>query len=196
MTHGTNTESSIYRQVLGTQFDNLPPRLKSFHDALGKTAYAGEAEVEGPRGFLATILAILIGAPSRSGRGTIQFILEATSRQEHWTRIFAGKTMRSTLRPDGLWLVERLGAAKAHLALSIDGSYLRMKLVRLTMLGIPCPQWLMPRVVADECQRDDRLYFIVEAEVPFAGRVIAYRGYLEPTRDVSRSGHLHERTRP
>lgn len=59
----------------------------------------------------------------------------------------------------------------------IEGRLL-MRLERLRFLGIPCPRWLMPRVLAEETGDADRLLFKVEASLPWIGTVTRYRGHL------------------
>lgn len=46
------------------------------------------------------------------------------------------------------------------------------------VFGVPCPRWLMPRIVAHERGGDDALHFDVQAVVPMAGLVVHYQGHL------------------
>ena len=86
--------------------------------------------------------------------------------------------MSSRLRLEGSQLVERLGAARLVFTLDeLDGRLL-MRLESLRFLGIPCPAWLRPRLVAEETGEGDRLCFRIEAAVPGLGRVVGYRGHL------------------
>jgi hypothetical protein len=64
-------------------------------------------------------------------------------------------------RVDGC-LVEPLGAARLVFALDEANGGLRMQSLRF--LGIPCPAWLWPRLVAEEAGD--------------GGRVVGYRGHL------------------
>jgi len=43
---------------------------------------------------------------------------------------------------------------------------------------VPCPTWLMPRIVAVEEGGQGRLHFDVSASVPGLGRVVGYKGHL------------------
>ena len=71
-----------------------------------------------------------------------------------------------------------MGVARLVFALDeVDGG-LRMRLQSLRFLGIPCPAWLRPRLVAEETGRGDRLCFRIEAAVTGLGRVVGYRGHL------------------
>ena len=62
--------------------------------------------------------------------------------------------MTSVLRLDGTGLVEHLGAAKLRFELTAENEKLHMRLVGLSFLRIPCPAWLMPRIVAEESEQE------------------------------------------
>jgi hypothetical protein len=55
---------------------------------------------------------------------------------------------------------------------------LEMRLERLHFLGVRCPLWLMPQVVALESGVADSLNFQVKASLPLIGTVASYSGYL------------------
>ena len=175
-----SSELPLYRQVLGAGFDKLAPMVSYFHCRQGRAIYSGETEVQGPQCVGAKLLALLLGTPRQSGKGTIRFELLATAQEERWTRIFFGSTMTSTLSVIDGKLVEHLGAAKLCFTLAVEDGNLRMGLVEMSFLGIPCPRWLMPRIVAEESEQQGRFCFSVEAYVPLVGRVVSYRGFLEP----------------
>jgi hypothetical protein len=76
-------------------------------------------------------------------------------------------------------VVERLGAARLAFRLRGSPDKLEMQLVGLRFLGVPCPGWLLPAIVAQETATAGRLHFRVQAALPVAGVVAAYQGYLE-----------------
>jgi hypothetical protein len=49
----------------------------------------------------------------------------------------------------------------------------------MRFLGVPCPRWLMPRIVAEETGNEGRLHFRVAAALPLVGVVASYRGHLD-----------------
>ena len=61
-----------------------------------------------------------------------------------------------------------------------------MALRSMRFLGIPCPRWLLPRIVAREQGAGERLHFEIRASVPLFGQVTGYRGWL----DVPRAGEV------
>ena len=75
-------------------------------------------------------------------------------------------------------LVESLGVARLTFALNAVNGALNMQLTRLRFLGLPCPRWLMPQVLAEECGNGQRFHFHVAASLPWVGVVAGYRGHL------------------
>lgn len=170
---------SLYQQVMGGRFTALPSPLQRFHALEGAHVLDGWVEVEAPASFVARVLARCLGAPVTARQGPIQFELKASAEEEAWTRHFPGKTMKSRLTHAAGHIVERLGCAKLWFALEGDAEMLEMKLVQLRFLGVPCPRWLRPVIVAEETATPDQLHFRVEASLPVIGLVASYRGYLK-----------------
>ena len=71
-----------------------------------------------------------------------------------------------------------MGLARMTFTLGAVDARLHMRLQRLRFLGVPCPAWLRPRIVAEETGEGERLHFRIEACVPGIGRVVGYRGHL------------------
>ena len=164
--------------VMGKRYGRLAPEIQSFHRLTGKHTLQGRVEVHAPTTFLAKLLATLLGTPRSASQGEIRFELEAHPESETWTRHFPSKTMRSRLQLADGQLVEKLGAARLMFELTENQGQLNMHLCRLFFLGIACPAWLMPQVLAEETGRDGRLHFRVRAEVPGVGLVASYQGHL------------------
>lgn len=169
----------MYRQALGPTFEQLPQAVRRFHTLSGNWSLTGQVETEAPSTWLARCLAWALGTPRRATVGAIRFELRAAPRTETWTRHFPAQTMQSTLRLVGQELHESLGLSRLRFRLAASPQGLEMELVGLRFLGLPCPRWLMPRVVAREHGDGQRLYFEVSAEVPLLGRVAGYRGHLD-----------------
>ena len=104
--------------------------------------------------------------------------------RETWSRRFAGRLMRSTQeegtgRSAGL-VVERFGPLAFGLAVVRDGGRLLILPRQWSLWGVPLPRALMPQGDGYEEERDGRFHFEVEIALPFLGRIVAYRGWLEP----------------
>lgn len=163
---------------MGESYSRLASELQQFHRLAGKHTLHGRVEVHAPKSVLGRLLGLFLGTPRTATEGPIQFELDAHPSAETWTRHFPMKTMTSRLQLIDGQLVESLGAARLLFTLSESNGQLNMHLRSLFFLGIACPNWLMPRVIAEETGRDGRLYFHVRAEVPGVGLVASYLGYL------------------
>ncbi len=173
--------ASLYETILGARYAELAPAVQAFHRITGRVVLHGEVETEPPASRVARWLAWCIRTPRTPTRGPIRFTLDATPTQETWTRHFPRQTMRSTLSLHQGRVMERLGAVRLFFALEAAHGALQMRLEGLRFLGIPCPAWLRPDVLAEETGNGDRFHFNVRASVPLLGVVAAYRGYLDLT---------------
>ena len=168
----------MYEHVMGDRFGRLAPEIQMFHRLAGKHTLHGRVEVHAPTGFLAKLLATLLGTPRSANQGEIRFELHAHPESETWTRHFPSKTMSSHPQLVDSQLVEKLGVARLMFELTENQGQLNMHLCRLYFLGVPCPAWLMPHVLAEETGRAGCLHFRVRAEVPGVGLVASYQGDL------------------
>lgn len=170
--------ASMYERAMGESFDRLPPAVQRFHRLVGVQELHGWVEIDAPSSLGARLLARYLGTPLRAASGPIRFELNAAPEAETWTRHFPAQKMISRMRLDVRKVVEQLGAARLTFDLCEAGGRLEMRLRELEFLGVPCPRWLLPRVIAHETGQGDRLYFRVLASLPVIGTVTSYRGHL------------------
>lgn len=170
--------ATVFQQVLGRRFAGLAPSLSRFHALQGRHERRGEVDTMPPDSAPGRVLAWCLGSPRRAATGEIRFELDASPAHETWTRHFPGRTMRSRMAARGGRLEERMGPARLEFVLDARDGGLVLELVRLRFLGLPCPAWLRPRLVATERGEGARLHFHIEARVPGIGRVVGYRGWL------------------
>jgi len=67
------------------------------------------------------------------------------------------------------------------MALVVDGERLRLLLRRWSILGVPMPLALGPRIDAFEFVDNGRFCFHIEIRHPLAGLIVRYRGWLAPS---------------
>ncbi len=174
---------SLYRLLLGAQFDRLPPTMQRLHSRPGRHLYRGKVEVKRGHGWLSRLCAWATRLP-RAGHGPITVEIVAGDGREQWTRIFAGHAMRSPLwAHDGL-LCERLGLVTFGFRLSVEdvpshGEEIVWQVVRVRAMGLPLPPRWFEGVRAREYERDGRYRFDVAAALPLAGLLVHYRGWLD-----------------
>ncbi|MDM0109706.1 DUF4166 domain-containing protein [Variovorax sp. J22R24] len=170
--------TSMYEQAMGESFDRLQVAVRRFHRLAGSQELHGWVDTDAPSTLPARILARCLGTPLRATSGPIRFELHAGPEAETWTRHFPAQRMTSRMSLDAGQLVEQLGAARLNFDLCEADGRLEMRLKALHFLGVPCPNWLLPHVIAEETGQRDRLHFRVQASLPFIGTVTSYRGHL------------------
>ncbi|MBI2771722.1 MAG: DUF4166 domain-containing protein [Burkholderiales bacterium] len=168
----------MYERVMGADYARLDKEVQQFHRLQGQVKLQGTVLVDAPQTVWAALLGWCLGAPRTGAQGAIAFELETLPERERWTRHFPGKTMRSEISLCGGGVVEKLGATTLRFHLGEQRGALTMQLVGLRFLGIPCPAWLRPRVLAREHGSEGMMHFWVEASVPGIGLVTRYRGAL------------------
>jgi hypothetical protein len=156
----------------------VPAAVRRFHRLAGHQLLQGHVQVDAPATWAARALAWCLGSPQRGGSGDVRFELHASAACETWTRYFPSKTMTSRMRLERSRVVEQLGAARLTFNLVGTPHRLEMRLIGMRFMGIPCPRWLLPRIVAEETGDADRLHFSVQATLPLVGTVASYRGHL------------------
>lgn len=171
----------VFRQVLGAALDALPAAVVDLHDGAADRRYEGRADVERGRGPLAALLAALIGFPRAAADVPVSVEITHAGGRETWRRVFDGRAFESVLSP-GPWglLSERFGPVRLGIALVRDGPRLRYDVRRWSVFGAPAPRWLRPGGDTFETETDGRFRFDVEIGAPLIGRIVRYRGWLQP----------------
>lgn len=170
---------TIYSEVMGDEFDALDPIVRRFHSVTGTHRYEGEVSIDGAESLPGHLIAWLGRLPATAPPARFSFIIDAYPTQEIWTRYFPSRTMRSVLTADNGELTEKLGLFRLRFKLLSVNERLRMQLLGITALGISCPRWLFPDVLAEEHGENGRFNFDICMHMPLAGQVVRYRGYLE-----------------
>lgn len=172
----------LYRQLLPARFDDLPPTVRVLHERAGLHRYRGKVEVERGQGALSRLCAWATRLPV-AGRGTIEVEIDSTSDGERWARIIRGRAMRSRLWARDTLLCERLGLVTFGFCLKVEslgaGHAVVWRVARVRALGVPLPARWFDGVGAREYERDRRYRFDVFATMPWIGRLVHYRGWLD-----------------
>ncbi len=170
---------SMFEQVLGAKYLELPASVQRFHRLTGCTVLHGWVETSAPESTLARCLAFCLGVPRSASSGPIRFELNSGPAYETWTRHFPTRTMTSRLLLVTGRIEEHLGAARLTFNLNVVDGKLNMQLEKMKFFGVACPNWLLPKIVAQEMGIDDQLHFNINAALPLVGTVASYRGHLE-----------------
>lgn len=175
---------SLYPQLLGSAFPQLPPQVQTLHRSAQQRRWSGSAQVRRGRGMLARITAALMGFPPAAEQVPVEVEFRPEAGGERWIRSFGGRRF-SSLQSAGSGrnaqlMVERFGLISVAIALLVEGDTLRLVPRRWSLLGLPLPKALLPTGNSFETERDGRFVFDVEIAAPLIGLIVAYRGTLEP----------------
>jgi hypothetical protein len=171
---------SLYRRILGTQFEALPPALRRFHDLPDGGRAAGTLRVERPRGWLRHGLAACAGLPAAGSDIPVRLEVHVDADRERWVRHFPDRRLTTVQWANNQLLMERSGPITLACALVVDGPRLIYEFQRSWFLGIPMPRRLAPSVES-WAEGDDRGWRVmVRLIAPPLGDLIRYEGWVEP----------------
>src|SRR5258707_15637629 len=102
---------SLYRRVLGPQFDSLPEVLRRFHGASGGGRAHGTLRVERAAGWLRNSLASLLGFPAAGEAVPVHLQIDVDRDRERWVREFGGHKLVTVQWARDGYLMERAGPA-------------------------------------------------------------------------------------
>lgn len=176
---------SLYRQVLGKDWDRLPTAIRSLHQmSEGNATFRGRAIVERGQGPFARLAASIAGFPAAGEDVPVEIHFACADGREVWTRRFGDKVMRSSQqkaedRKERL-LAEHFGPFRILCALESEENRLHLRVRGWSFLGLPLPAFLAPGGRTFEEDRDGLFHFHVEVESPMTGLIVRYRGWLKP----------------
>lgn len=171
---------SLYRRVLGAQFDALPEVLRRFHDSAEGGQARGTLHVVRGAGWLRNALAFFMGLPRAGTDVPVHLEVRVEGDRERWVRHLQGRSLETVQWARGELLMEALGATCFSSVLVVDGSRLRYEFRQAWMFGIPLPRWLAPTIDGwvDAQERGWRLGVRIGA--PLLGDLVRYEGWVEP----------------
>ena len=175
---------SLYRNLLGDAFDGLPPALRAMHEPGEGLVAEGTATVRRGDTLAARLVARLLGMPREGDAVPLVVAFSALPGREVWRRDFDGRvieTVQKIVAGSGSKLLEeRLGLVSWRFAVRPEADGLEFTLRGASLLGIPLPAVLCPIIRARESVHDGRFHFDAEVRLPLLGRLIHYRGDLQP----------------
>lgn len=175
----------LMERVLADDFEALPAAWRRLADIHDIDHFAGTASVERGQGLASRLVGTLFGFPPAAHAIAVEVTKEKAAGGERWTRRFGGRRFVSHLsRSDGDApgvLRERFGPFSFVLRLTAQENKVFWPVESWTALGIPMPRRLMPKSETVEfVDAKGQFNFDVAISVPGIGRVVRYRGWLEP----------------
>jgi Domain of unknown function (DUF4166) len=173
----------LYRRLLGTAYDTLPPTLQQMHDLDRHLVAEGRAKVECGKRVFARLIAAAVGLPLAGADVPVTVDFRRDEAREVWGRSFAGREFFSIQeqgrgRFDRL-LCEHFGPATFGLALVVEEGRLQFLVRRWSLFGFGMPIALAPKCEAYEYEEQGRFRFSVDIGLKWIGRLVRYQGWLE-----------------
>jgi len=179
---------SIWRRVLGTQFELLPEKIQTFRDDPKEARGIGKASVTSARGSfsISGFVALLGGLPSTNPYSSFEGIVKVVEDKQYWTRNFDGQLFTSVMS------VQNEPVTNAPILLESSGPITFGYRVHVTtkprvtthydseftwLFGFKIPQFMAPKSSWKETSTVDGWHFEGRIDMPLGlGRLIEYEG--------------------
>jgi hypothetical protein len=158
----------LYRQLLKSDFERLPPALREFHSRPGGGRASGTVSVR----HISGLLAWLAGFPASGDNIPAQLEVVSGDNEEVWIRSFGGAVRKSIQRLSGDLLLEIAGPVRVFFRVRVDDRGMRFESQRVLLWMIPMPVRVRARAGGGESAWD------FEVEI---ARVGSYRGCMTPS---------------
>lgn len=169
----------LFERLLGTAYAGLPTSIRKIHDGNVSRTFTGYCCVKRGNRVLARLLGWLISLPASGDDVPIIVTIKLEQNGEIWLRQFAGKFMRSRLTQIGGHLEETLGPVRFLFALHVEDQAIVWTVFGVRAIGLPLPAAWFGKVSAREFAEEGKYRFDVRAELPLAGLLIHYQGWLQ-----------------
>ncbi|AXT26526.1 DUF4166 domain-containing protein [Ruegeria sp. AD91A] len=177
-----------FLQALGS-VDDVPDAVLRLHSS--EASYSGRCDIELGAGALVAFATRVAGFPQDGKDVAVSVKVRSEGQAVIWERDFAGHRTTSCLTYDSTRasVREDFGAISIWLKPSWQNGALYIRILRLTVLGIPVPFFAVPRSHTREWQdATGRFRFDVSAEAPGLGLLIRYQGWLTPDHAMHEAG--------
>lgn len=173
--------ATLFQRLLGADFYHLSEPVRQLHGLVAASHWHGECSIQRGEGRLAALVCALARLPPAMTQAPLQVSFWRNPEREVWQRSFAGKPLRSTLRAEKGRLFERMGLIQLRLRLyRIDDVLHWVGEGARLFAFLPLPGRCFEEIRCREYSQEGRYHFEVEVNLPWIGRLIHYRGWLEP----------------
>lgn len=171
----------LFRTLLDpADWEQLAPAVQRMHAEGSVVEASGRAYVDGETHLAARLMRRLLTLPEPGAGQAIAVTIERHATHERWSRRFVRGRMQSTLRAGShRQLHERLGPVTLRFALRRDGDAIDWQLQGVRLLGLSLPRRFCGTVLSRSGVRDGRYAFDIDTHLPWVGRLVVYRGWLE-----------------
>jgi hypothetical protein len=174
------TAASLYRRLLGPDFERLPPALRAFHDSAGGGSGAGVFRVRRSTRPVARVAARALRLPPEGDHVLVTLRVAVENGRELWERTFTTHRLRTRQWLEGGRLLERVGAATLAFDVTADERGMQFRSVDFRWLGVPVPRGLAITVDADVRGFEAHWEVTVVVRAPRVGIITSYEGRITP----------------
>lgn len=174
-------EPTLLRTLLGDEAARLPPQVLAVHDRVAARTFSGRGRARGSARFAAQAVRAMIGLPDTGAYPNLSVTIAPEPGGETWLRDFGPRRFRSHLRkvrPAGQF-EERFGPLRFRFTPQQRADGFSWRFLSWSLLGMPLPKSLAPRIRATTYQRDGVYRFRALTAHRWLGVVFAYRGRLD-----------------
>jgi saccharopine dehydrogenase-like NADP-dependent oxidoreductase len=172
------------RALCAKAFDRLPAITQFVHTLNPSVKLSGRAHIEGAETWAGQLTAKLFAFPKSDPDAVLQVVITRGQNGENWQRHYPDRTMHSviSLVDESKNLIEeRFGSFRFQMKLVSDENGLDMKMQSGSFMGVRIPIFLMPTISATErVSPNGKHLFDVHISHPLVGRLVHYKGWLEP----------------
>lgn len=179
---------SMYRRILGDAYDRLPPLVRDMHEVESRHTARGRGRVSRGTGLASRLMANVLGMPPEARDIPVETTFSLEQGAETITRNYNGAILvtRQAMVPvnaaetgSPALLLEKFGPVALFIRLEGTQEGITFHLQRCSLLGLPLPRFLSPRLVARERMSDGKYHYFVRIELPLVGKLIEYEGLLQ-----------------
>lgn len=189
---------SLYQDLLGPKYLQLPPVVQQMHRVNGEVHASGTGSVDRGRNLVSRLLASLLGMPRTGTWVPVHITFRHADDGEWLIRDYDGSVLTTRQDAgegaDAGMLLEGFGPVRLVIALDIEDDALAFRLHSVRLFGMALPRALWPRLQAYESEVDGWYVSYVDIGLPLIGRLIRYCCRIRPEHQPEPSSHLFRGT--
>jgi len=181
---------SLYRNLLGEQWDAVSPRVKNSHLS-GRELHANCClDIVGSSNVVGRIISWVVSLPAPANAAPVILHIHESLEGELWERMFPGRNLQSVQsQSDDGFLIDRFGIIAFHFRLEVSNGGIihdhRKTYLMLRGISLRLPRYVSPRVVSheepDAMECASRI--TVSLSMPLVGHLMTYTGIVRPVKE-------------
>lgn len=170
----------FYPRLLGSDWSHLAEPIRRAHTVRDVAHGRGRFQIERGQHVLSRALGWLLRLPPASPESEAQVTVTPEAGGELWVRRFGTRRI-VTHQYEAAQQVfaERFGIIEFRFRLEVAHGNLLFHQRGVTLLGVPLPTSLAPKIAATEEMCAQGMHVLVRIVLPFGGLLLSYQGIVE-----------------